>query len=352
MVQQGSANQQPSRMRHCSKCNARHEAPTGKRCQAHSTRRGSRKATSSPQGEDGATSLEATLVALSTQIAALNSRMDNWEGNTTTPQESEVGQTLSSSSDSDEDVIQPLAELRRDQAIMRRVDRKLKKLGVVETDSDTEDTSTVSHKGKSKKSGRVRTADQVIVKYIDWPHYYVFRGLEKKPATYDTLTVNEFVYGFMKSMDKVNESKPKAAMNELLRELMNDTSYIGWENVRAIFASLMIEFEMDVLDWDMIEVIQSKRRQEVQSVKVSSDNSIGEKTSQQSIRYCGPFQVGKCGAKGDHGSERGQVQHICADCLKVTKVVARHSESECLKKTTKISKNEERSQTKSQSGSS
>ena len=91
----GSANQQPSRMRHCSKCNARHEAPTGKRCQAHSTRRGSRKATSSPQGEDGATSLEATLVALSTQMAALNSRMDSWEGNKTTPQESEVGQTLS-----------------------------------------------------------------------------------------------------------------------------------------------------------------------------------------------------------------------------------------------------------------
>ena len=56
----------------------------------------------------------------------------------------------------------------------------------------------------------------------------------------------------------------------------------------------------------MIEVIQSKRRQEVQSVKISSDNSIREKTSsQQSIRYCGPYQVGKCGTNGDHGSERG-----------------------------------------------
>ena len=38
----------------------------------------------------------------------------------------------------------------------------------------------------------------------------MFRGLDKNPAAYDILTVNMFVYGFMKSMDKVKEPKSMA----------------------------------------------------------------------------------------------------------------------------------------------
>ena len=71
-----------------------------------------------------------------------------------------------------------------------------------ETSDDEDKKNKATKRGKDKKLGHARTVDDIIVSEIDWPHYHVYRGNERRPAKYAEVTVQEFVFGYLISLEK------------------------------------------------------------------------------------------------------------------------------------------------------
>ena len=86
----------------------------------------------------------------------------------------------------------PIAStLRPDQHLHRQVIARIAELHLsLTTRSEESDSGTgkSKQKRKGKKSGRAQTADDIVIREIDWPHYYVHQGTEGKPAKYEDLT--------------------------------------------------------------------------------------------------------------------------------------------------------------------
>ena len=68
---------------------------------------------------------------------------------------------------------------------------------LVQLSLDDSDHSSESAKKKDKKSGISRTVEDLVLSEIDWPHLYVYRGQDRKPAIYNDLTLAEFIFGYI-----------------------------------------------------------------------------------------------------------------------------------------------------------
>ena len=62
---------------------------------------------------------------------------------------------------------------------------------------------------------------------MPWPHHGVYKGLERRPATFDTLSVQEFVFGYIENIDATPD-EDKAPMLQHIREVMHDAMYNPW----------------------------------------------------------------------------------------------------------------------------
>lgn len=113
-----------------------------------------------------------------------------------------------------------LDTLRSDVALQQRVHQQLKNLGLDnDSDDDDDEKSGGGAGGKKLRSGRNKTSRDIVVKRLDWPQYHVYRGADRKPATFDTLSVPEFVFGYITSMSKCSNQKTvccKLAINHWL----------------------------------------------------------------------------------------------------------------------------------------
>ena len=304
--------------RHCRTCGTKHGPPTGKGC--------TKVATSSPTDQSV---LNQVLAQLGAQLQQVNTRLDKLESNDEPPED-------------DQDA--------PDAAIAAAVRSRMADLNLLHdhTDaasSDDETTSKKAHKTKGKKSGRARTADDIVIAEIDWPHYYIYRGTERRPAKYSELTVAEFVLGYLSSMEKETTSV-QAHMKKHLLELMRDTMDFSWDSVRNFHGVLLNQFEMRRITWEDTEEIQALRRAYAHRVIAQANtDQIGDKpttsrnTNVRGPIFCVQFQTGECKSHGDHASPRGQVQHICAYCLKETGCSFNHAEQDCRRKS--ASTNEE-----------
>ena len=152
----------------CKKCKVCHKRPTGKKCQRQAD-------------PDEASGMEAVL----TMLSKIDSRLSALE-------EAKVSDVTS---DTDEEA--SARSLQRG-SLTKKVHQRMANLHILEesSDDDTGRTTARPH-AKGKKSGRAKTLNDVVVRDIDWPGYHVYRGPHRAPATYEDLTIQEFVYGFM-----------------------------------------------------------------------------------------------------------------------------------------------------------
>ena len=159
----------------CNKCGGRHGPPRGRKCNV-----------AAADTAEAASSVDATEVILA-KLTAMEHRLSALEaGKSTTPSDSD-----------DEEEELPTAEnltsLRRDATLQKQVHQRLKALGISDSDYDDEE----EHKGmcpkKRAKSGRIKTASDFIKIEVEWLHYHVYRGADRKPAAYDELTAEEFI---------------------------------------------------------------------------------------------------------------------------------------------------------------
>ena len=146
------------------------------------------------------------------------------------------------------------------------VQEQLQRLGM-EYSSDSEDErdgTTIPHsKCRKLKSGRGRTTKDFVVKEVTWPHLGVYKGPERQAAEYDTLTIPEFVDGYVGTIvnsDHTLQEETSARLHHL-RELMLDAAAYPWPDIRNYHAIVLTETEHDRLSWSARSTIQDLRAQ-------------------------------------------------------------------------------------------
>ena len=302
--------------RNCNTCGDRQDPPTGKHCKRQH------------DSLDDNSETTTLLRSLKDTIGKMNGRLQALEA--------AQGATSEARSVSPQPTASPLKE---------KVRERMAELYLLD-DSDKDDDDDIitrrtqpSVRPSSRgKSGRSRTCEDIVVKEIDWPHYYVYRGHTRKPATYEDLSIAEFAYGFVSSILDGHDA-PETRDNMLMhfRDLMQDAMDYPWQNVRNFHGVLLNQFEMDRLNWDNTDGIAKLRRTYPHRPNVHSTQS----TEQQGPVFCLPYQRGACSHAFDHHTQRGFVKHVCAFCFKRTGQSYRHTEAECNRKQRVSSKNDQ-----------
>ena len=259
--------------RQCKKCGVSHIPPTGNKC----TRIAQEAATPAVSIEE---EILAQLTGMKGAMAGIQHRLIALEeGATSTPEEA-------SEAASGPDCADP-GSLQSDQQLSTKVKRRMADLNLLGESSAEEEeegrgkaaaaSTPANRRIRGKKSGRAKTAHDIVVKDLDWPHYYIYRGPKRTAAEY--LTVQEFGYGFLCQLIDGHQSEQTAAamLAAHLRELMRDAMEFPWASVRSFHGILMAEMEMDRTNWDDDELIQRLRTMYVHRALPAPESSPNTK---------------------------------------------------------------------------
>lgn len=319
--------------RYCKTCNSTHEPPTGKKCRTP------------PSQEDTLQQILQQVTGLRTDFDHLSARVADLESPDTaasandSPSGGEDDQDDTESRDGNQQSALPtVASLRHDQNLQNKVAQRIRAINDLHlltgesSESDNDESSQHHKSSKGKKSGKVRTVSDMVLKHIDWPHFYVYRGPDRQAAKYVDLSVQEFVFGFMCIIRKT-KSPDKELMLNHLQELMEDAVTYGWESVRNYHSIILQHMEMKRIGWRDTEAIQKLRR--TYAMQTPMDKFKMDSTARRQTKgpmFCLSFQSNKCNESTDHASSRGFVKHICAYCLKQVGQEYNHSETDCRRK--------------------
>ncbi len=313
-------------IRHCTKCQQRHAAPTGKKCH---------KVAPAAAAEVGTTLDSILTVAqnIQAEVSSLKERVADLETTTTTACDDEQPEEVS------DHVSRDPAELGQ------QVSTRMSNLHLIHEELDDYDDSENELDGQAamrrnqptrrgKRSGCVRTALDIVIRDIAWPHYPVYVGPTRLPAKYDELSTDQFVYGYLHNMAR-ESTTVKANMLRHLQELMQDAMDYSWETARSYHKLLLQQMEKDVLSWSDTDQIQEFRRIHAHRAPLATaapEQEAATSGKAGKTQYCAAFQKGLCQQPTDHGSTRGFVRHICAHCFKTTRSTFTHPESDCRRK--------------------
>ena len=203
------------------------------------------------------------------------------------------------------------------------------------SNSSDEDRDKEKHKkkkkGKKNKSGRARTTEDFVVKEVPWPHYGVYKGVARKPADYDSLTIPEFVFGYVDLLRRKSlDSKTRQIMLGHLQDLMEDAISYPWASVRNFHGVLLGEMERDHLSWDDGDAILKLRYKHAHRPLPASHYSSSHQDSE--VTVCPPYQKGECAHDGDHNTAQGRVKHACSYCYSTKGRIFVHPEKSCYSK--------------------
>ena len=100
-----------------------------------------------------------------------------------------------------------LSSLRDNERIEACVSRRLAEIGL--DDEPGEYFSETQKTKRGKRSGISRTVEDQVLREIDWPHFYIYRGADRKPTLFNDLTLAEFNFGFLAMLDS-----PRSVFNK------------------------------------------------------------------------------------------------------------------------------------------
>ena len=211
-----------------------------------------------------------------------------------------------------------------DLGVAARVQRELGRLGLDST-TDSDDNDHVQRPRKSNrkmKSGRGRTTQDFVVREVPWPHYGVYKGADRTAASFDGLSIAEFVFGYLGQAQRQREPT-RSLMLSHLRELMQDAMSFPWPNVRNYHGVVLGQMEQAELDWSDRSLIQELRTQ----YSRTSDTPRNHQDPKRGAP-CSDYQLGSC----QHTNSHEGLLHACAYCWKVKKRTFRHPEQLCRSK--------------------
>ena len=179
------------------------------------------------------------------------------------------------------------------------------------------------------------TVEDQIVNEIDWPHFYIYRGQERKPIQYTQITQSEFTYGFLAMLDNPRNYMDRELMLSILKTLMLDASQYGWPHIRSYYSMLASGIEMDRYSWSDTSQIAALRMQFAQRPAYSTQQrqsySPRQTFPQGNVRICAAYQTDSC----QSGSGHEGLNHVCAYCFANTGLLFNHREKDCRRKTFK-----------------
>ena len=335
----------------CKTCGEVHAAPTGKHCD-----RLEREQAPAPQQQtqtdDTQSKLLAAMVDLQSKFATMDENMREMkadkaaERRTHTPEEASViASEEGAVGGQPEEAEQASPEtLRRDTVLMRQASRQLARLRQEDWEDDEDLQLATSHLA-GKKSGSIMTASDIVVRRIDWPHFYIKRisGATRKGVVFRELKVEEFVFGFLCMLEAPHIKMQFRYMVKLLRHIMQDTIDFSWENARNFYEFVGLDVEQGAMKWTDEEVVREMRM--TYSRTVFPPRRDGKETAgaprpalQQApsgMKCCAPFQRKECEVAKGHSP----FTHACAYCHRVKSALCRHAEQDCYRKTTDQAKN-------------
>ena len=164
-------------------------------------------------------------------------------------------------------------------------------------------------------------------------------------AEYDSLTIPEFMYGYLGNLLKSDVSHhTQLAMLKHLRELMHDATMFPWEDVHNYHGIVLRLMEQDEVSWTDKPHIQELRAQYARTPgpAISRPSSYSAPSRPRSrARPCPEFQKGACTQADDHESPQGgRLAHICGWCYRVRRKQFQHAERDCYTKQKRASKND------------
>ena len=163
----------------CKKCGLTHAAPTGKDCRQQNTPDVQQSTLDKPV--DMVSAMQVNLQDMSNRVTII----EQGESNVTPDTLSEAGGPNDATPKSDNVDGTTAASLSTDVKLIRKVKQRLADLGMDSTKT-SEDSDDDTHKHparkRGKKSGRTRTADDILTKNVEWPLYSVYRGSERRPC--------------------------------------------------------------------------------------------------------------------------------------------------------------------------
>ena len=72
--------------------------------------------------------------------------------------------------------------VRLDSDLQQRIDQRRRELDIGDHDSDEDERLPARGKSRPLKSGPDKTAAECVSVAVEWPHYHVFRGADRRPA--------------------------------------------------------------------------------------------------------------------------------------------------------------------------
>ena len=285
------------KQRMCSTCQNRHNAPTGKHC---------------TRGEATGDDIEAKVDRILETLGTMTTRIIALEDEKTRTPESQL-----SASDDDPDIA-TATSLQKNKTLTSKLRERLAQLRLGDTTDESEEEQCKSTTKKGKKSGRARTVQDIVVKDIDWPHFYVYRGSDRKPASYEDLSIPEFVYGYTTQMTEEKDGTIKEKMAVHLNMLMRDAIDFTWQNVRNFHGVFLAHLEMKRLTWHEDASIQNLRASYVLNVPHGTTPQRNDRDASEKRYMCTTYQDRKCAHDQGHKTARGFQHHACAHCFQAT----------------------------------
>ncbi len=212
---------------------------------------------------------------------------------------------------------------------VRSVRQELEKLGLVDSSGEESDTTqptttdseATPHrsrtnkrgkgegKGKHFKSGRLLTAETRGRLKAPWPHFSIFKGPDLKGAEYDSLSLCEFICGYLTEMEKERCLPNVQDMTRYLKELMLDLKprQGEWTTIRALHGVIMTMIQRKTLAWSDHEAISKQKVLCMDAVRAEKTTSARHEKQQTP---CNAFNRGECDRPDSHNG----ALHVCAHC--------------------------------------
>ena len=228
--------------------------------------------------------------------------------------------------------------LKNNAEVVNRAAQRIHELNLQEYDLPDASRIGTGNINRGKKSGSISKASDKVIKDLDWPHYHITRGINLTPSSYEELSVEEFILGYIRMLRDTDSTFDKDVMLEILEDLMEDVIDFSWGNAKGFYKSIGLEIERGKFAWDDSATIQKKRFTQCRVQKAVEKQEVKPKKQIQvpaNAVCCPQYQLGLCDKKFDHLPHI----HACAFCFTNRNLVHKHKESDCFFKPKVNSKN-------------
>ena len=211
----------------------------------------------------------------------------------------------------------PIHSLRRDEASANMADHLLKVVGILEDGAQGNKSKTGFNKHSIRK------------KLAKWPSDYIYRWSTDEPPTFDSLSVPEFMAGYLsiieESLPVIAENAPAIAHIHYVRHLMHDCPSLGWEAARTAHKHVLLAIEYKRLVWTDTEGVYKAKADALHRYRHSQQSTVSSTNMP-----CPAFQNDTCPHEDDHATDTHTSLHYCSHCYSLGKTQV-HPLSSCHK---------------------